>query len=75
MNREKLCCILYFVASLFLYVAAILGFTGGEKTMGVIYLCLGSAMLCLGAAKLNKYNKDKKNADANEDNIPDDGKN
>lgn len=72
MKKEKLCYILYFVASVCFYAAAIIGFIGGEVTRSVLNLCLGSAMLCLGATQLNKSNKAKKNADTNADKASDD---
>ena len=40
------------------YAAAAINFLGGRNTsMGVIWLCLGSAMLCLGSVWMNKTKK------------------
>ena len=71
-NKEKLCYILYFVASVSFYIAAIFYYVTGEVLFGTANLSLGSAMLCLGAVWLNKSNKVKENADTNADKAPDD---
>ncbi|MDD3239430.1 MAG: hypothetical protein PHW47_04970 [Lachnospira sp.] len=50
--------ILYFVASVCFYAAAVMGFIRKDNTaMAVTWACMGSAMLCFGAARLNNKNK------------------
>lgn len=57
MNKNKLSAILYYVAALAFYIAAIMEFIDKDH-MGALDLCLGSAMLCLGSVHMNKYKKD-----------------
>ncbi len=62
MKKMKLTSTLYFVASVLAYIVAIIKFTGEDQTTTAItWLCIGSAMLCLGFAVLNKKedNQDK----------------
>ena len=43
--------ILYYIASALFYMASILSFTsGGNPSMAVVWLCLGSSFLCFGSA-------------------------
>ena len=52
---------LCFAASLLLYIAAAVShFTSSDTSMTVVWICLGSALLCLGAVQKSKQNKDKK---------------
>ena len=61
MNKEKLTIVLCLVASLLFYVAAAVShFTSSETSMTVIWICLGSAFLCLGAVQKNKQDKNTK---------------
>lgn len=54
----------YIAAALF-YINAILKITGsGGFSSGVIWLCLGSAFLCLGAAAAKKNNSTDKDKDS-----------
>lgn len=53
--------ILHFISSLFCYIAAIINFINNGG-FGVLYLCLGSTFLCLGAVWLNIY-KNKQDKD------------
>ncbi|MCC8105955.1 MAG: hypothetical protein LIO99_08135 [Clostridiales bacterium] len=62
MKRNKISAVLYFIASLCFYISAILNFIS-DGNMGVVYLCLGSTFLCLGAVRLNK-DKDEKDDDS-----------
>ncbi len=66
MKKFKISAILYYVAALCWYIAAIICFTSESSRVGVIWLCLGSSMLCLGSASLNKYRKEK-NSDSSDD--------
>ncbi len=64
MKGKKTAAILFFIASAFFYIAAIIGFFS-DGDFSVVYLCLGSAFLCIGAAQLNQDDKD---TDKKEDN-------
>lgn len=60
MKKEKKRAILYYFAAVCFYLASIMSFCGkNDRSMGVIWLCLGSAMLCFGSTELNKNKKDK----------------
>ncbi len=56
-KNNKVVAALYFAGSLCLYICAILNFIY-DGDSGVVYLCLGSALLCLGALWLKKGKKD-----------------
>lgn len=64
MKKEKITAVLFYFASVFFYVAAIVGFIRGNS-MAIVWLCLGSAMLCLGSICLNKLGKSPKNEKEN----------
>lgn len=51
---------LFYAAAVLFYLAAIINFTGADRSSGVIGLALGSAFLCLGSryAKEAKESKD-----------------
>lgn len=70
MKKFKISAILYYVAALCWYIAAIIGFTHDSSSMGVVWLCLGSATLCLGSASLNKYRKEKNNDKSDDEDKP-----
>lgn len=54
MKKRKAYTVLYYVAAICFYVAAVISFlVSGDSGMGVVWLCLGSAMLALGAAAQN----------------------
>ncbi len=69
MNKRKTS-ILYFLASAALYAAAIIKMITVDFSSGVIWFCLGSAFLCLGAAMFNQSKnetnktEEKKSADS-----------
>lgn len=66
MKKEKIAQILYFTASIAFFIAAIIGFSNGND-MAVVWLCLGSAMLCLGSSSSGRKRKSKeKDTDENE---------
>lgn len=49
--RSALC----YVSAVLYYLAAIINFVGGNNTsMGIVWLCLGSTVLCLGPLYLKK---------------------
>ena len=59
MNKKDKTVILYYISSLLFYIAAIINYVGGsEHRNAIIYICLGSLMLCLGAAGTNKNKND-----------------
>lgn len=62
MKKYKIASICYYIAAVASYVASIVFLTSNDSNnRGVIWLCIGSAMLCLGSAFLMKSNKkDKK---------------
>lgn len=51
----------YYIASVLFYIVAIINFSDTGFSSGVIWLCLGSAFLCLGgsAQSKNKRSDDK----------------
>ena len=57
MKRNKISAIICFITSLLFYIHAILNFSS-EGSMGVVYICLGSTFLCLGAVWLNDSKDD-----------------
>lgn len=56
--KKNLTVILYYAASVCFYIAAIIGFMN-DNSMATVWFCLGSAMLCLGSAKLSKIKKNE----------------
>ena len=64
MNNKKSLMFIFFVGAIGAYITAALNFIGGHNTsLGVIWLCLGSAMLCFGSIELNKMNKKDEDKD------------
>ena len=64
MEKNKLSSILFYVSAILFYLSAIINFAGGNhSSTAVVWLCLGSTFLCLGAVYSNKSNdnKDSKN--------------
>ena len=58
MKNEKVLMLIYFVGSISAYITAAINLIGRYTTsMGVVWLCLGSAMLCFGSVELNKIKK------------------
>ena len=58
MNKYKICTILYFVAAICFYLAAILNFLNGSGSMGgVTNFTLGSTFLCLGILWYKQWKK------------------
>ena len=54
-NSNKKIAALYYFASVCFYIAAIINFINGEnKSIAIIFLCLGSSNLCMGGVYLNK---------------------
>lgn len=58
MKNERILILIYFIGSIGAYITAALNLIGKYNTsMGVVWLCLGSAMLCFGSVELNKIKK------------------
>ena len=55
MKKGKVTTILFFAASILCYVVAIIKFaTDTDSSMGGMWLCIGSAVLCLDVVNLEK---------------------
>lgn len=50
----KRCKLFYLIGLLFFLAAALNFVTGGDHATAVVWLCLGSAFLCLGASQRKK---------------------
>lgn len=63
--KEKKKVNLYYLASFLFYTSAIITFVVSHemKTMGFMYLCLGSTMLCLGASTDKKAKEQEEKDD------------
>ena len=61
MKKAKIPTILCFAAALLFYIAAAVSHFISGTSMTVVWICLGSAFLCLGAVQKNKLDKDAKN--------------
>ena len=48
---------LYYIVSLLFYITAIIKFFNTGFSSGVVWLCLGSAFLCLGGSAQSKNKK------------------
>lgn len=58
MKDKKNTSIIWFTASSISYLAAIIWyFALDNRSIAIMFGCIASAMLCLGAATLNKENK------------------
>lgn len=55
-KRLKTAAICYFLGSAGFYIAAIIGFIS-DSSIPATNLCLGSVLLCIGAATLRKINE------------------
>ena len=58
MDKNKLCVILYRIASVCFYVTAIFNFIASNSLIGAVYTCLGSCFLCLGFVYKKRIKKD-----------------
>lgn len=56
--KKKVTTILFFAASIICYVVAIIKFaTDTDSSMGGMWLCIGSALLCFGIVNLEQKKK------------------
>lgn len=63
-KTNKRVAILYYLSSLCFYIIAVINYVKGDnKSIAVIFLCLGSTYLCLGSVYLNKDKDEKNNND------------
>ena len=55
MKKQKQTVNLFYVAAALFYLAAVIGFAGGnENQMAVVWMCLGSVFLCFGSNRTQK---------------------
>lgn len=60
MNQPKLskfCAIIYYIAAIFGFINAEIDFSNSAASRGVMWLCFGIALLCLGSYYLFKRPK------------------
>lgn len=67
MKNKKKTAILYYLTSLLFYVVAATKFWTASGSTGVIWLCLGSTFLCLGASIQMKHKREKEKDTSNKD--------
>lgn len=48
---------LYYLTCVLFYIVAIINFFNSDTTTGAVWLCLGSAFLCLGTSSKQKNNE------------------
>ena len=64
MNRSKKTANIYFIASVICYIASGLWYMNASTGLGTMWLCIGSANLCLGciwlkrSKNMNRQDKD-----------------
>lgn len=57
---KKVSLISWFVSAILFYLSAIIRFTGdSNKSLGILWICLGSACLCFGASYKKRLENDK----------------
>ena len=57
---KKVLSISWFVNAILFYLSAIIRFTGdGNKSLGALWICLGSACLCFGVSHKKRLQNDK----------------
>ena len=59
MKKHKVSAILFYIASVFFFISAIVGYSN-DNSMATVWLCLGVSMLCLGSVHFSKKDKEKK---------------
>lgn len=60
-NKNKMCAILWYIAAVGEFIAAIVCFVGPVKYLGGMNLCISSLMLCIGSGYLSKFKKEQNN--------------
>ena len=70
-NELRATATLFYVVAIIDYLVAIsYFFGGGDTSLGVMWLCIGSTFLCLGAANTKRQKDEQPNPDEEEN--PDD---
>lgn len=60
MKKTKIAAVLYYLAAGLLYLSALFViFRDHNLNVGLVLLCIGSAMLCFGGALANRYDKEQ----------------
>lgn len=67
MKVDNVVPICYCFAAVCFYITAIINFVGKNTSMGVVYMCLGSTMLCLSTVWSNIKKGYDEDAEENED--------
>ena len=66
-NDLRASAILFYIVALIDYLAALSYFIGGSDTsLGVVWLCIDSTFLCLGAANTKRAKDEQNNPDEEE---------
>lgn len=58
-NKEKITFICFLIASICFYIVSIMNFIDNNTSTAVIFLCIGSAFLCLSFTHLNESKNNK----------------
>ena len=67
MKKYRICTILNYTSAVAFYLAAIINLLNADnRSMGVVWLCLGSTFLCLGSLCLKK-SKEKQDGEEEKD--------
>ena len=73
-NELRATATLFYIVAAIDYLVALSYFIGGGDTsLGIMWLCIGSTFLCLGAANTKRW-KDEQKTDQNDEQSPDDTK-
>ena len=54
MNKKKKTAIIYYLVAFVCYICSIVWFCSDDSGLGAMWLCIGSANLCLGSLWVNK---------------------
>lgn len=65
MEKRKKIAIFYYLTAVICYVCAVMWFCGSRAGLGAMWLCIGSANLCLGSVWMKRSRKpdDQERAD------------
>lgn len=66
MKKFKIAAILSYIAAIGWYITSIICYTHESSSKGTMYLCMGSAMACMGFGSLIRYRKEKSNDKLND---------
>lgn len=62
-DNNKILALIWYVCAVLDYITATIGFVSENRTLAVIWLCLGSTALCIGSTYINKMKKDNNSQD------------